>query len=614
LKTTKPQSVAVGDKLIKALTKDQVAQLLSAIFNLLDEQKLNEMSSTLNEDISTTLSRLLAAKKRKGKPPLPKRIVSDQKYIAEWEKLWSEWDEIAEEAGEEEGKYIYQEHHWEQPYFTGDDLSEDLEQIAEKMLPRLKKIHTLAAADDDVFEQGLQDIEIAIETLPEWLGADSDGFGLGAFATQCVLKWEWLVAGSQKEPAIAFLERLVAIEDGLTLASLDGEAVVKFFMALPKNVKRQIYDYIDANRGYPQWEERLSSAHSKWHQLYHAFSESFSPETYLENCREMLHENGRYGLPLVKNFLKKMEYSEADKVMAETFSSFLRYRTNESWKPEEALLIDFMRYGYQAPENEITQLLKHWKVIAEKLGQAEKAAALKLQIVTYKKPYDWDAVIAVYQEIRTLPFVNVMKKLFNQWQLFIFDHSVQKSEEISKEMKESWIHWLIETGLDEAKNKRWFAQKMETWLEYLYQNPAEFKKQRHLVYTLTQDLAQKSSLQKQYPKLFVHVLNHAYVDHECAPTRRAWLKKMQGEKFIPLLMKCWKQNIAMLVPDPARSSNSFYEDHAAWLEVVNELNPAACRAIIEHWKIDHKKRRNLWLALKAKKLPVEGSKPDKLFV
>jgi hypothetical protein len=221
LKITKPQPAAVGDKLIKALTKDQVAQLLSAIFNMLDEQKLNEISSAVDQDISTTLSRLLAAKKREAKPHSPKRIVSDQKLIAEWEKLWSEWDEIAEEAGNEEGKYIYQEHHWEHPYFTGDDLSEDLEQIAEKM---------------------------------------------------------------------------------------------------------------------------------------------------------------------------------------------------------------------------------------------------------------------------------------------------------------------------------------------------------------------------------------------------------QGEKFIPLLMKCWQQNIAMLVPDPARSSKSSYEYHAAWLAVVNELNPAACRAIIGHWKVDHKKRRNLWLAIKAKKLPVEGSKPEKLFV
>jgi len=126
-------------------------------------------------------------------------------------------------------------------------------------------------------------------------------------------------------------------------------------------------------------------------------------------------------------------------------------------------------------------------------------------------------------------------------------------------------------------------------------------------------LAQKSSLQKQYPKLFAVVLNHGYVDRECAPTRRAWLEKMQGEKFIPRLMQCWKQNVAVLVPDPAHSPKSTYEYHAQWLAVVNELNPAACRTVIDHWKIDHKKRRNLWLAIKKQKLPVEENKPKKLF-
>jgi hypothetical protein len=161
----------------------------------------------------------------------------------------------------------------------------------------------------------------------------------------------------------------------------------------------------------------------------------------------------------------------------------------------------------------------------------------------------------------------------------------------------------METGLDETKNKQWFAQQVENWLEFIYQNPPEFKKQRDLVYTFTQDLAQKSSLPKQYPKLFDLVLNDAYMDRQGAPARRAWLEKMQGEKFIPLLMKCWKQNVAALVPDPARSFKSTYEDHAAWLIVVNELNPKACRAIIDQWKVDHKRRKNLWLAIKAQGLP-----------
>lgn len=60
-----------------------------------------------------------------------------------------------------------------------------------------------------------------------------------------------------------------------------------------------------------------------------------------------------------------------------------------------------------------------------------------------------------------------------------------------------------------------------------------------------------------------------------------------------------------LVPDPAQAHKSDYQVHASWLVVVNELNPDACRAIIDKWKIDHKKRRNLWMDLEAQHLPVQ---------
>jgi hypothetical protein len=324
----------------------------------------------------------------------------------------------------------------------------------------------------------------------------------------------------------------------------------------------------------------------------------------LENCRELLHENWRYGLPLVENLLAKKEYSEAAKIIEQTFSSYLHDLINKNWKPENSLLISFMRYAYQSPEKEIIKLLKHWIVIAEKLNQAERAAALKLQLVTYDTPYRWKAVIEVYRELRELSYASTMAKLFNQWQAFIVENSLPSTEESPNALSDSWIHWLIETGLDEAKDEQWLAQKVEAWLEHLHRNPAEFNKQRSLIYTLTLDLAQKSNLKKDFPKLFIFVLRDDYMNRANAPVRRAWLEKLQGEKFIPQLMSCWKQNVATLVPDPARAEKSNYQTQASWLVVVNELNPAACRAIIDKWKIDHKKRRNLWLALAAEHLQV----------
>jgi hypothetical protein len=47
------------------------------------------------------------------------------------------------------------------------------------------------------------------------------------------------------------------------------------------------------------------------------------------------------------------------------------------------------------------------------------------------------------------------------------------------------------------------------------------------------------------------------------------------------------------------------EDHALWLAVVKEHDTAACQKIVDQWKVEHKRRRNLWKVIRTKtKLPV----------
>lgn len=277
MKIAKQNPTSIGHELLRALTKGQIENLLTTIFDLFDEQKLNELRSNVDEDIAATLSRLVAMKTQDTKQPSPKPIMSDQKHIEEWEILWSEWEEIALEVGDEEGKYVYQEHHWEHPYFDGETLSDDLDKIAEKMLPRLERIHTLGEANENIFLAGLQRIESGINTLPEWLGADQDSLELGQATTQCILKWEWLIAGAKTQQPATFVERIIAIENTSALAHLHGSAAVEFFKSLPEEAQRQIYEYITANREDPQWKKRLRISNSKWHQIHQALAKSFSP-------------------------------------------------------------------------------------------------------------------------------------------------------------------------------------------------------------------------------------------------------------------------------------------------------------------------------------------------
>ena len=71
------------------------------------------------------------------------------------------------------------------------------------------------------------------------------------------------------------------------------------------------------------------------------------------------------------------------------------------------------------------------------------------------------------------------------------------------------------------------------------------------------------------------------------------------------VLEFWKRNAASLVPDPAQTRGSSYTDCAEWLAVVHELDRQAYIRILQDWSQRHRRRRNLWQALKERRLPLE---------
>lgn len=58
-----------------------------------------------------------------------------------------EWNDIIDEASQEEGKYIAQEAHWEEPYFDNYTFVEDLEKVAKEMHP-LEHVEWMSALNE----------------------------------------------------------------------------------------------------------------------------------------------------------------------------------------------------------------------------------------------------------------------------------------------------------------------------------------------------------------------------------------------------------------------------------------------------------------------------------
>ena len=598
----KKKEDSLGHKILQALTQDQVVELLNEIFSSQNNEEIASLLENLDPDISSTLDLYLNPKKTSKKPK--RKVVSNEKLMEEWRDLWGDWEEIIFNAGNEKGEYVHQDYHWEEPYFSHDDVVEDLENIAKKMWPLVDKVHSLEICEDNEFEDALKDVSSSIQDLPEWLGADYERCMVGPVTTKCILQWDWLTAEAHKNSAVSFVKRIIEFDSELGLFYLNDEAIVEFFLSLPDKARKEIYDDITGKKNARFWQPHLSSSLSKWYRIYHGLSQFYAPEQFLENCRNSIDEDWEYGLPLLEHLIKLKDYAEAEKIVRQTCSSYLDYRADKPWQPEQSLFIEFFLNYHAISDKKPLSLLSYWKSIAKGLGQKERGAALNLQIIICKKLFRWDDVVNAFKDVRSLSYKDLASRLFHQWKLYILKRNIQRSMREDTEAETTWIYWLLETGWDDTKNKIWFEKQVLQWLEFLLENPEQFKRQRDLIYILSNDLAQEESpLKKNYPKLFKYVLNYYRYGELTKNSRIAWLKRMNGEKFLPLLMQCWKKNIGCLVPDPSNAHKSRYHDHAHWMAVVKELNSSIYTNMINQWKIDHHRRKNLWAALKEMDLP-----------
>ncbi|MGK7876677.1 MAG: hypothetical protein AB4426_26310 [Xenococcaceae cyanobacterium] len=165
----------MGKSILRALTQPEVALLLDALFESVPSASLETALNRLPTDTRQTLQQILT--------PSPSTVVQTEKPASlakleqTWSQLWGQWDDIVSEATDEEGKYIEQEEHWEPPYFNDDALVEDLEALAEQMLPLLPIAYKHEFSPKADFTRAIEEMaqEIAA-ALPEWIQSVNEGF------------------------------------------------------------------------------------------------------------------------------------------------------------------------------------------------------------------------------------------------------------------------------------------------------------------------------------------------------------------------------------------------------------------------------------------------------
>jgi len=81
-------------------------------------KKKRSLLSAVAEEIADALSQILYPKKGGSN-----QAITDSRYQEIWEETWLGWRDCIYQLGDEEGRYAFQEHHWEAPEFNGYELS-----------------------------------------------------------------------------------------------------------------------------------------------------------------------------------------------------------------------------------------------------------------------------------------------------------------------------------------------------------------------------------------------------------------------------------------------------------------------------------------------------------
>jgi hypothetical protein len=575
----------------EALTAEEIVQALAAALLTLKQGDRDRLIERLGPETGATLKKVLENARSEQK--VREGLAGNAKVLQEWARAWSDWSERISAAGMENGPYLCQEHHWEEPYFDPSALAGDLEPIARrirKLVPRV--IKGGLAPDFDMAEAFVDDIEEIASSLPEWVLFED--FEFEPEATRCLLDWAWLAACRDGKDPYELVLAIRAAEHGCSQLALDAEALISFVDQMKDSEQQLILEGIARDRGRPEWSHVLGMTHLPWFRIFQDLSRRWKPETYIESCRQNISRDWTLALPVIRELARKKDYEGAVAMAEEAARSLLRLREDESWDPRESLLIrKTSPWHDEERKSDITGLLREWLKAAEALGQGDLASALRVQVTIYKREKDWDAAIEELKKIRSPHLVNLRDRLYLEWRDRLAEESVQVGFREGNGHPATWVQGLIDAVWEGRNASRSFRRFIEEWLTEAERSLEALKRARQAAAILTLDLGPEGKLRRTHPHLHPVLSEPQEARRLMQAPRHAWLRRLEASALLPKLMAFWKRNAARLVPDPANCPAGY--GHAAdWLAAVKELDREEFTRILADWRVKHRRRRNLW--------------------
>lgn len=604
------QEKAILDRLSAGLSEEEIRRVLAGALSTLASEGIGKLAARLGPDTGAALRRAMQPSAKKASPnPGPAKV------LQEWNKAWEDWNGIISEACDEDGKYVAQEHHWEQPYFDPLSVTDDLEPIAARMAALLPRVFDENLDPDCSFaEVAAESVDEIGSSLPEWMGPfDNEGFCLGPKATGCLVEWELRKCRRDGQSLFHLIDKLRALEEDNCGLALDEKTLGAFVRGLGKDAKRGVLEGIRAHRDEDRWKKVLNSAHSGWFKIYKDLCRGQDRSEYLETCRSRISQDWSLAIPVVKELTRKKTNEELCHVCAAAATSYLCIRDGKNWDPCETLIAS--RCGgprSEKPDDRFIPLLTAWQQASAALGRDDTAEAIRLQSRLLADWRNWDKALAAFNRVPSPDLDALRDKLFAQWRSLVTEKSVERFD-FDRDQFNHWekphpgrslVRALVDAACQGGASAAGLQENIRQWIKGVEADRNSLRRGLNELARLSLDLESGDWLRTLSPTLAQILARGWATDKALLASRRNWLSRLGMTAMIPELQAFWKRNMLQLIPDPASDAGSNYERCVDWLRAFWEIDPDAAKRLIGEWGAVHWRRRSLWRTVRKKGLPM----------
>jgi hypothetical protein len=173
-----------------------------------------------------------------------------------------------------------------------------------------------------------------------------------------------------------------------------------------------------------------------------------------------------------------------------------------------------------------------------------------------------------------------------------------------EDLQLEWVRLLAAAAKEEMEAPSLLGA-LRRWLTRVEKTPGGIQRCKGSLATLLLDLDHgQGVLSQRCPKLKKLLERERRGGEILERSRRRWMARLGVDEVLPEVLELLRKRSGLFVPDPANAYGSSYGGCAEWMAAILEFAPEEYRSILRGWQDVHRRRRNLWKAMNARRLPI----------